>query len=393
MKRIDNPVRHYDTDLFGNERTKYEASYQKTIEDLMTCDPTMNWVIAYSGGKDSTTVVTLIWDAIQRGLITAPKSLTVMYADTGMEAPPLHAAAMEVLSILRAQGIRTQIVHPEMDDRFWVYMLGRGVPPPNNQFRWCTRKLKIEPMNTVMKSAYEQFGERFLLFTGVRQGESAVRDERLIIACSKDGAECGQGRLYVDKTAKSMADTAVPILHWRVCHVWDYLMWYVPAEFAHAAGIVAEIYGGDEARENNARTGCMECDLVSEDHMMAYICKLPNWSYLTPIRRLKQVYAWMRRKEHRLTREVRPGDWPLGPLTMDARRKTLADVLEIQAEVDDAAQRLGRPGVSLISPEERARILELIAANTWPNGWTGDEITGDTLLERHGVTPIELPMF
>lgn len=46
------------------------------------------------------------------------------------------------------------------------------------------------------------------------------------------------------------------------------------------------------------------------------------------------------------------------------------------------AARLGRPGVDLLNAEEAARIRELIAAETWPNGWDGDEPTGDTPIDH-----------
>lgn len=393
MKRTGNNPRHYDTDLFGETRKSFEWSYQKTIEDLQSCDPNMHWVVAYSGGKDSTTVVTLIAHAIETGHIAPPKSLMALYADTGMEVPPLHQAAMETLASLEDARIRTLVVRPELDHRFFVYMLGRGVPPPaGDHFRWCTRLIKLEPMNQVMRASYEQFGERFLLFTGVRLGESAIRDERLAVACTKDGAECGQGRLYVDKTAASIADTAVPILHWRVCHVWDWLTFHAPARFARSTSLVAEVYGGDEARENNARTGCMMCPLVTDDYMMKYVCSLPRYSYLSPIKRLRQLYTWMRLPQNRLRRHLRRNDWPLGPLTMPARLKALAEVLAIQEEVNVAARAMGRPEISLINSEEQMRILELIQGNTWPQGWTGNEKEGHEIVTHNGVTPLLLPL-
>jgi DNA sulfur modification protein DndC len=392
-KYVKNNPRFYATNLYGEARKPYEWSYHKTIEDLQGYDPSMHWVIAYSGGKDSTTVVTLIAHAIETGQIASPKSLTAMYADTGTEVPPLHQAAMETLTALEKAGIQTRVVRPELDKRFFVYMLGRGVTPPSNTFRWCTGKLKTEPMNRVMRAAYEQFGERFLLLTGVREGESAARDERLVIACSKNGAECGQGRLYVDKTAKRMADTAVPILHWRVCHVWDWLTFHAPPRFARSTSLVAEVYGGDEARENNARTGCMMCPLVTDDYMMEYVCSLPRYFYLTPVKRLRALYEWMKLPQNRLRRQVRSDDWPLGPLTIPARWKALADILAIQEEVNNAARTLGRPEISLINREEHARILELIEGNTWPQGWTGNEMRGDEIFTRNGVTPLLLPLF
>jgi 3'-phosphoadenosine 5'-phosphosulfate sulfotransferase (PAPS reductase)/FAD synthetase len=69
-----------------------------------------------------------------------------------MELPPLRNAAMGVMDVLRAKGYRCQVVLPEMADRFFVYMFGRGVPPPSNTFRWCTSQIKIEPMLAALKA-------------------------------------------------------------------------------------------------------------------------------------------------------------------------------------------------------------------------------------------------
>ena len=92
-----------------------------------------------------------------------------------MELPPLQAAAMAVLETLQRRGIHTQMVLPALDDRFFVYIFGRGVPPPKNLFRWCTSQLKVEPMETALATLRNHSGEKFLMLTGVRVGESAIR--------------------------------------------------------------------------------------------------------------------------------------------------------------------------------------------------------------------------
>jgi DNA sulfur modification protein DndC len=74
----------------------------------------------------------------------------------------------------------------------------------------------------------------------------------------------------------------------------------------------------------------------------------------------------------------------MGPLTMAARRVGLGTVLEIQEAINRAARAQGRPEVSLINAEEQARIEALIAANTWPQKWSGTEVTGDVLLPQVG---------
>lgn len=375
--------------LWEDERLSMERSIELTIESLQAYGSLYkHWAVAYSGGKDSTATVTLVAHLIATGQIPTPESLTVLYADTRMELPPLHACAMTILGELQQRGIKTQVVLPALDDRFFVYMFGRGVPAPKNRFRWCTPQLKVEPMEAALMGLRQQYGEKFLMLTGVRLGESAARDQRIALSCSKDGGECGQGWFQV-QTPESVADTLAPLLHWRVCHIWDWLTFYAP-DYGFSTGMVAEAYGGDEAEEINARTGCVGCNLASKDVALDAILRLPQWAYLAPFKRLKPLYQELVQPQYRLRKidEKKKDGTPsanpnrLGPYTMEARRYGLKVVLDIQDEINRAAREQGRPLVDLISTEECARIFALIDADTWPYRWDGDEETGDKLIRR-----------
>jgi DNA sulfur modification protein DndC len=358
------------------------------------------WDIGYSGGKDSTAVVSLLAYLIAKGLLPRPKRLIVQYADTGMELPPLRDSALRILKQLEEYGFETEVVRPDLDDRFFVNMLGRGVPPPNNgRLRWCTRVLKSKPMAKALKAVT---GKK-LLITGVRQGESVARDGKIRAACNKDSGECGQGYLYVKTASEVRAASFAPILSWRVCHVFDWLTLYAPS---HAYGrwdtaTIAEVYGYNSENGQDeplsARTGCMECRLVQEDHMMERVLTLPKYAYLAPVRQLRPLYEELVQDGMRIqkdgTQRLKGGGLPKnlyrkGPLTMDARRYGLARVKQIQAEVNILARAQGVPEVSLISLEEEQRILELIAANTWPRDWTGNEPLASEFQE-----PVEEPDF
>ena len=369
--------------------------FRKTIDGLASeiralyLADEIPWVVGYSGGKDSTAVVSLVTHLIASGEVPAPKSLTVLYADTRMELPPLHAAAMQLLGTLRQRGITTQVVLPTLDDRFFVYIFGRGVPPPKNRFRWCTPQLKVEPMEVALQALRRQYGEKFLMLTGVRLGESAVRDQRIALSCSKDGAECGQG-WYQQATPESVADVLAPCLHWRVCHIWDWLTFHAPAQ-GFPTQVIAEVYGGDEKEEINTRTGCVGCNLASTDTALLTVLKLPTWAYLAPLLRLRPLYADLKKAQYRLRKDgtdkrrdgsLAANPMRMGPLTMEARRFGLGEVLAIQAQVNRVAQREGRPCIDLINEEEHQRILDLIAQNTWPNRWSGNEVRGDVLLDQ-----------
>jgi DNA sulfur modification protein DndC len=396
-------------DMFlGSERLQMNESIQLTIDSLNVYGPRHDhWAIAWSGGKDSTTLLTLVVYLIESGKVPRPKTLTVMYADTRLELLPLWVAARSIIEDLRTRGIDVRIVMAPMDKRFLVYMLGRGVPPPNNNtLRWCTRQIKIDPMAAELGRVFADRGTKVLMLTGVRQGESAIRDGRIAMSCSRDGAECGQG-WYQETLPEALCDTLAPIVHWRVCHVWAWLRHWAPQiEFGDwDTEIIADAYGGDEAEEINARTGCVGCPLAEHDTALDAVLAQPAWSYLTPLKRLRPLWRELRKPAVRLRKrglELRQDGTPaknpqrMGPVLLDVRLDALEQVLAIQAECNTNADAAGRPRIDILNADEETRVRQLIAAGQWPDGWDGDEAIGDELLEKvfadGSVQPL-LPMF
>jgi DNA sulfur modification protein DndC len=368
-------VRLQQPSLFDGDRMSLAEAVEITANSLRAYAVTYrHWAIAFSGGKDSGATLAVIVHLIVTGKVPRPETLTVLYSDTRMELTPLHVTAMKILGEVRAMGIETKVVWPELDDRFFVYMFGRGVPPPSNTFRWCTPQLKIEPMLKALSDLRDQAGEKFLMLTGVRLGESAARDARIALSCGKNGAECGQG-WFQEATPEAVADTLAPILHWRICLVWDFL---VEVALTDAWGVrlsthlIAECYGGDEAVEIAARTGCIGCNLASRDVALERVLKIEKWKHLAPLAELRPLYAWCKLPANRIRKDgtetrkdgsLVANPCRMGPLTFEARLEGLRRVLDIQA----------RAGVDLINAEEEARIRELVAAKTWPRGWDGTE--------------------
>lgn len=373
----------------GGVRMVHEEAVDLTLASLREYWPRHRHVaLAWSGGKDSTATLTLIIHLIEAGELPQPDVLYVFYADTRQELPPIQIAAELVMAKLRLRPwIKLVVVRAPLDKRFMVYILGRGVPPPNNNtLRWCTRQIKVDPMAEALGAAIADLDGTALMITGVREGESAVRDGRIAMSCSKDGAECGQGwyqQVLPDaKGVRGRIATLAPILHWRVCTVWDWLKVYAPrAEFgAWPVSILADAYGGDDATEINARTGCIGCPLASRDTALEVIVQMPAWQHLTPLLELKPLYRWMREpaQRHRKSGVERLKDGSIaknpqrmGPLTLEARSEALARILNIQR----------RARVDLINAEEEARIRELIAARTFPDKWAGDEPRADAWLD------------
>lgn len=392
-------MRAGDSLFAGERRLVMDEAVELTVASLNAyAERHRHWAVAWSGGKDSTATLTLLLHLVATGRVPAPDSLRVFYADTRLELPPLAAAAAEIITRLGGRNdVTVEVVRAQLDRRFLVYILGRGVPPPNNNtLRWCTRQIKVEPMQAALEAAIGAIDGDVLMITGVRQGESAIRDRRIVMSCGKDGAECGQGWyqqvLPEAKGIRGRVATLAPILHWRVCHVWDWLMLYAPspAYGGWPTKLLADAYGGEEAEEINARTGCTGCPLASRDTALDAILAQPQWSHLAPLQRLRPLWRELRRPKWRLRkagREIRKdgsaaaNPQRLGPLTFEARLMGLAEVLAIQGEVNTEAMRLGRPVIDFLDGEEEARIRVLITAGTWPQGWDGDEPIGDVPLD------------
>lgn len=406
--------------LFDAARLTAGEALELTVQSLQAYGQDHDvWVIAFSGGKDSTALLTLVLHLITTGRVRRPRRLMILYADTRLEFPALHRSAMQILAkaeLLNAvdepDWLEVEVVKAPLDKRYLVYILGRGVPPPNNAtFRWCTRQIKVDPMQTLLAERLAGIPGKVLMLTGVREGESAARDARIKMSCGRDGAECGQGWyqevLPEAKGIRGRLAVLAPLLHWRVCHVWEWLRFHAPGEEygRWPTALLAEVYGGDEAEEINARTGCIGCPLVDADTVLDRLLRRPGWDYLRPLKGLRPLWRELREPRHRLKKTgfARPAaeetgaedgitgegltiaggknKQRMGPLTLEARRMALGRVLAIQDEVNEGAAAAGEPPIDLLDAQEVARIEALIAANTWPDGWEGDEPTADTPMD------------
>lgn len=366
--------------LFESERLTLKRAVEISLDSLRAYGSRYSrWAITYSGGKDSSATTSFVAWAVKSGLVSRPESITILYADTRQEYPPLAATATKFLAALDSDGFDARVVQPELDHRFYVYMLGRGVPPPHNQFRWCTRNLKIRPMELELERLRQAAGEKFLLINGVRLGESQIRDQRIALSCGKKG-ECGQGWFEV-KPLGSVGDTLAPILHWRICHVYDWLYYDSRNPYTAIVSDIAAVYG-----EDDIRTGCVGCNLVNRDDALENIIKSSQWSHLKPLLELKPLFRELQHPTKRLRKSevevmadgrLASNGQRMGPLTMEAREIGLNRVLDIQA----------RANVDLINVAEERRIREMWATNMWPQKWDGSELGADALIDVVSVLP------
>ena len=129
---------------------------EKLIAEIqeLYCLDAIPWIVGFSGGKDSSTVLQLIWKAIAAlPPEKRTKTIHVISTDTLVENPIVSAWVRNSLERIKAasleQGlpIEPHLLQPEIKDTFWVNLIGKGYPAPRNQFRWCTARLKINPAN------------------------------------------------------------------------------------------------------------------------------------------------------------------------------------------------------------------------------------------------------
>lgn len=153
-----------------------ELKDQYLIEDNLR-----PWIIGFSGGKDSTVLLQLVWLAISEiPLKERRREIHVVCNDTLVENPIIQSYVSEVLNKIKdaaasmSMPIRVETTIPRLEDTFWVNIIGRGYPVPNNAFRWCTDKMKIKPTSRFLTEKVTENGEAIILI-GTRSSESANR--------------------------------------------------------------------------------------------------------------------------------------------------------------------------------------------------------------------------
>ena len=153
---------------------------KETVRNLYLSDE-IPWVIGYSGGKDSTATVQLIWLAIKElPEEKRHKTIHVINTDTLVESPVVAKWAQNSLKMMDASAKEqhlpfvTHRLTPDADNTFWVNLLGRGYPFPRKKFRWCTDRMKIQPVNKFIKEKIAEHGE-IIMVLGTRKAESANR--------------------------------------------------------------------------------------------------------------------------------------------------------------------------------------------------------------------------
>jgi len=147
------------------------------------------WIIGFSGGKDSTVLLTLVWIALKKiREMPTPfqlrRPIHVVCNDTLVENPIISSYVDDVLDKIDASArdqnlpIFVKKTAPKLEETYWINVLGKGYPVPNNSFRWCTDKLKIKPTSNFLHEQIDEKGEAIVLL-GTRYEESAARERSM----------------------------------------------------------------------------------------------------------------------------------------------------------------------------------------------------------------------
>ena len=242
------------------------------------------WVIGYSGGKDSTTVVELVYKMLL-GLDPEDrhKNVYIVSSDTLIENPLIKIYLSKMNDLLGQAAdrdglpIKSAMVTPPPNNSFWANVIGRGFPTPrmNGTFRWCTDRLKINPSGEYIQRVIDEEGKEVVVLLGVRKAESIARKRRI------EGRELANRLLNRHETIQD-AYVYNPIVELTTDDVWDVLLrcdggrtpWgsdnselvslYADADSGECpfAGIHA---GGQTQSCGNSRFGCWVCTVVKED--------------------------------------------------------------------------------------------------------------------------------
>lgn len=236
------------------------------------------WVIGYSGGKDSTAVLQLVWNAIS-GLPPEDrqKPIFVIASDTGVETPVIvghiDSTLDRIRNVAREKGLPfvPEKVVPVLNDTFWVNLIGRGYPAPTTKFRWCTERMKITPANRFIQSKVADYGE-VIMVLGVRKSESATRMQLM----NTYQVENHQLRRH---SSLPGAYVYAPIEDFSTDDVWKYLL-QVPSPWGGNNRDLAAMYRSASQGEcplvidtstpscGNSRFGCWVCTVATRDSSM-----------------------------------------------------------------------------------------------------------------------------
>ena len=306
------------------------------------------WVVAYSGGKDSTLLLQLTYEMLFELGISAQKPVYVLSNDTLVETPRVEShlrstlAAIEETVVREKLPIICKLVTPGADETYWAKLIGKGYPPPTRTFRWCTKSMKIKPARRFVESITAKYGSVVLLL-GTRLSESSARRHRM-----EGRAVNARGLNPHHEIPNSYVLT--PIAEWEIEDVWEYLLYgpiqSICGDNENLAGLYRDATGGEcplildmtTPSCGGSRFGCWTCTVVKQDRSLQGFIDSGDHSMI-PLIEYCQWLRSIRENDERRLKHRRDGSAGLGPFDGRTRKELLRRLLETE-------QVLGRELIS-----------------------------------------------
>jgi len=335
------------------------------IDQYLADDNGRPWIVGFSGGKDSTTLLQLVWCAIKElPAELRTRKIYVVCNNTLVENPKIIEYTERVLikiqeaAVEQAMPMYVQRTIPKLEETFWVNLIGKGYPAPNNIFRWCTERLKINPTTQFILEVTKQVGEAIILL-GTRSAESTNRARSI----KKHEIKGERLRKHIIPNAYVYAvikDVETP-------EIWQYLN-TTESPWGASNKELITLYnnasGGDcplvidttTPSCGNSRFGCWVCTVVNRDKSMeALIANGEDW--MDPLVELRDMLAESRdnpdlREERRRNGTITEGI--LGPYKPSFRADFLTALLKGQKEIQESY-----PEMILINYQELVAIQVL----------------------------------
>lgn len=333
---------------------KFTAIVSAIRDEYLSPAQNYPWIVGFSGGKDSTLVTHAVFEAM---LSIAPSKRTraihIVSNDTLVESPLVMAHLHDTQSVIEhaAQNLRLPIsvitTKPDIEQSFWVNLIGRGYPTPNQNMRWCTDRLKIRPTSSYILNFVSNCGSAIVVL-GVRLDESGSRriniEKRKNMENSNLAAHSELPGAYVYR----------PITDLTTDDVWEILASNNPPWGGTHRGLI-QLYRDAEGGEcpvvlskedapgcgtNSSRFGCWTCTVIDKDKSLQGFIDSGNHQYGTLIAfrdwvksiRNDPEMRQITRRNGQVTFNIEKGIHIPGPFTIKARGIILQRLLETQAE-------------------------------------------------------------
>lgn len=356
-------------------KEKLDAIYEE-VQSIYLSDQ-RPWVLGYSGGKDSTATLQVVWCAIERlPKEQRLKQVYVLSSDTLVETPPIINHVKTSLQRINKAAQANEMpfeahkVMPQIQDSFWVNLIGRGYPAPSKAFRWCTERMKIDPTNRFVLDKVAEYGE-VVVILGARKQESASRAQVL-----KNHKMTGS-RLN-SHTSLPKAYVYTPIEEFSLDDVWSYLL-TVSSPWGNDNKELVNLYLSAQAGEcplvidtttpscGSSRFGCWVCTVVTKDkaieslidngeEWMEPMLELRDWLAETQDPQRKREFRDYKRRDGKVMLDRSKQKLVPGPYYLKIRKQILRQLLEAQKLVRENGPN---PEETLIETEELHEIRRL----------------------------------